>query len=218
MYVWLKIEREREREREIEIERERERERERENRIWRRCIHRCEIRIFSELLPLRSDMQDWYRATSRHRITLVSSRFSTFANLAESQASLRLPILSSLAQGQIPEWRDSQWLSCQSSSTSDRNLRGYIIFWMPTQILAVTPTVCYLCIVVFRRTQWITKLCFNNTTTKVLYLQLWIFGLLLVLQDSWCLGLLVLETKWLSGMLRWQRVVGRVRDVFKVTV
>ena len=44
------------------------------------------------------------------------------------------------------------------------------------------------------------------------------YGLLLVLQDSWCLGLLVLETKWLSGMLRWQRVVGRVRDVFKVTV
>ena len=40
------------------------------------------------------------------------------------------------------------------------------------------------------------------------------YGLLLVLQDSWCLGLLVLETKWLSGMLRWQRVVGRVRDVF----
>ena len=38
------------------------------------------------------------------------------------------------------------------------------------------------------------------------------------LQDSWCLDLLVLETKWLSGMLRWQRVVGRVRDVFKVTV
>ena len=24
--------------------------------------------------------------------------------------------------------------------------------------------------------------------------------------------------KWLSGMLRWQRVVGLVRDVFKVTV
>ena len=29
------------------------------------------------------------------------------------------------------------------------------------------------------------------------------YGLLLVLQDSWCLGLLVLETEWLSGMLRW---------------
>ena len=26
------------------------------------------------------------------------------------------------------------------------------------------------------------------------------------------------ETKWFSGMLRWQRVVGRVREVFKVTV
>ena len=26
------------------------------------------------------------------------------------------------------------------------------------------------------------------------------------------------ETKCLSGMLRWQRVVGLVRDVFKVTV
>ena len=38
------------------------------------------------------------------------------------------------------------------------------------------------------------------------------YGLLLVLQDSWSLGLLVLETKWLSGMLRWQRVAGRVRD------
>ena len=44
------------------------------------------------------------------------------------------------------------------------------------------------------------------------------YGLFLVLQDSWCFGLLVLETKWFSGMLRWQRVVGRVRDVFKVTV
>ena len=44
------------------------------------------------------------------------------------------------------------------------------------------------------------------------------YGLLLVQQDSWSLGLLVLETKWLSGMLRWQRVAGRVRDVFKVTV
>ncbi len=33
------------------------------------------------------------------------------------------------------------------------------------------------------------------------------YGLLLVLQDSWCLGLLVLETEWLSGMLRWQRIV-----------
>ena len=44
------------------------------------------------------------------------------------------------------------------------------------------------------------------------------YGLLLVLQDLWSFGLLVLETKWLSGMLRWQRVVGRVRDVFKVTM
>ena len=33
-----------------------------------------------------------------------------------------------------------------------------------------------------------------------------------MLQDSWSLGLLVLETKWLSGLLRWQRVAGRVRD------
>ena len=76
----------------------------------------------------------------------------------------------------------------------------------------------YQFIAVFRITQWITKLCFINTTTKVLYLQLWIFGLPLVLQDSWSLGLLVLETQWPSGMLRWQRVVGRVWDVFKVTV
>ena len=45
------------------------------------------------------------------------------------------------------------------------------------------------------------------------------YGLFLVLQDSWCLGLLVLETQWFSGMLRWQRVVGRVREfVFRVTV
>ena len=44
------------------------------------------------------------------------------------------------------------------------------------------------------------------------------YGLLLVLQDSWCLGLLVLETELLSGMLRRLRVAGRVRDVFKGTV
>ena len=45
------------------------------------------------------------------------------------------------------------------------------------------------------------------------------YGLLLVLQDSWCLGLLVLETKWLSGVLIKQRVLSDVWGiVFKVTV
>ena len=57
-----------------------------------------------------------------------------------------------------------------------------------------------------------TKLFFNNTTKKVFICSMEIFGLLLMLQDSWSLGLLVLEMKWLSGMLRWQRVAGRVRD------
>ena len=64
--------------------------------------------------------------------------------------------------------------------------------------------------------KWITKLFFNNTTKKVFYLQLWIFGLLLVLQDSWSLSLLVLETKWLSWMLRWQRVAECVWDCVTV--
>ena len=56
-----------------------------------------------------------------------------------------------------------------------------------------------------------TKLFFNNTTKKVFICSIE-YGLLLVLQDSWSLGLLVLETKWLSGMLRWQCAAGRVRD------
>ena len=62
---------------------------------------------------------------------------------------------------------------------------------------------------------------FSLTTQqrKFFYLQHEIFGLLLMLQDSWSLGLLVLETKWLSGMLRWQRVLRDVWGiVFKVTV
>ena len=71
----------------------------------------------------------------------------------------------------------------------------------------------------FRQHKWITKLFFNNTTMKVFYLQLWIFGLLLVLQVSWCLGLLVLETKWLSGVLIKQRVLSDVWGImFRVTV
>ena len=36
------------------------------------------------------------------------------------------------------------------------------------------------------------------------------YGLLLVLQDSWSLGLFSMVTKWRSEMLRWQRVL---RDV-----
>ena len=57
-----------------------------------------------------------------------------------------------------------------------------------------------------------TKLFFNNTTKKVFICSME-YGLLLVLQDPWSLGLIVLETKWRSGMLIWQRVVaGHVRD------
>ena len=45
------------------------------------------------------------------------------------------------------------------------------------------------------------------------------YGLLLVLQDSWSLGLLVLETKWYNEMLRWQRMLLDVWGiVFRVTV
>ena len=58
----------------------------------------------------------------------------------------------------------------------------------------------------FRQHKWMTKLFFNNRTKKVFYLQYGIFGLLLVLQDSWSLSLLVLETKWRYEMLRRQRV------------
>ena len=51
---------------------------------------------------------------------------------------------------------------------------------------------------IFRQHKWITKLFFSNTTTKVLYLQLWIFGLLLVLQDSWAVVSILLYgcTTW----------------------
>ena len=39
-------------------------------------------------------------------------------------------------------------------------------------------TYTHTCIAFLRLTQWITKLCFNNTTTKVFYLQLWIWFVL----------------------------------------
>ena len=70
----------------------------------------------------------------------------------------------------------------------------------------------------FRQHKWMTKLFFNNTTKKVFYLQHWIW-FALVLQDSWSLGLLVLEMKWRSEMLRWPRVLLDVWGiVFRVTV
>ena len=70
----------------------------------------------------------------------------------------------------------------------------------------------------FRQHKWITKLCLNSTTTKVLYLQLWIFGLLLVLQDSWSLGLLVLEWNGLAGCWDGSVLMDVWGFVFRVTV
>ena len=78
---------------------------------------------------------------------------------------------------------------------------------------------CYLfSTIYFGHHKWIAKLFFNNTTTKV-FICSFEYGLLLVLQDSWSLGLLVLETKWLSGVLIKQRVLSDVWGiVFRVTV
>ena len=50
----------------------------------------------------------------------------------------------------------------------------------------------------FRQHKWITKLFFNNTTKKVFICSME-YGLLLMLQDSWSLGLLVLEENGLAG-------------------
>ena len=63
-----------------------------------------------------------------------------------------------------------------------------------------------------------TKLFFNNTTKKV-FICSFEYGLILVLQDSGSLGLLALETKWRSEMLRKERVLSDVWGTgFKVTV
>ena len=56
-----------------------------------------------------------------------------------------------------------------------------------------------------------TKLFFNTQQRKFFICSIE-YGLLLMLQDSWSLGLLVLEKKWLSEILRGQRVAGRERD------
>ena len=48
---------------------------------------------------------------------------------------------------------------------------------------------------------------FFNTQQRKSFICSFEYGLLLVLQDSWSLGLLVLESKWRSEMWRWQRVL-----------
>ena len=63
------------------------------------------------------------------------------------------------------------------------------------QFIAVGDMVNCLALYFLRQQMNYETLLYQHTTTKVLYLQLWIFGLFLVLQDSWCLGLLVLETR-----------------------
>ena len=63
-----------------------------------------------------------------------------------------------------------------------------------------------------------TKL-FFNTQQRKFFIGSIEYGLLLVLKVSWSLGLLVLETKWRSEMLRKQHVLQDVWGiVFRVTV
>ena len=70
----------------------------------------------------------------------------------------------------------------------------------------------------FGHTKWITRLFFNNTQQrKFLFAALWRFVLgaarLVVFRLAGCL-----RRNGLAGCWKWQRVVGRVREVFKVTV
>ena len=94
------------------------------------------------------------------------------------------------------------------------NVAGVIV----ENIIAFQEIVNFSNTIFFRQHKWMTKLFFNTTTMKVFICSIE-YGLLLVLQDSWSLGLFVLETKWRSGMLSWQRVLRDVwRIVFRVTV
>ena len=88
---------------------------------------------------------------------------------------------------------------------------------MQFRLIAVSGKLLFSRTLYFRHTNELRNFALTTQQRKF-FICSFEYGLFLVLQDSWYFGLLVLETKWLSGMLRWQRVVGRVRDVFKVTV
>ena len=81
------------------------------------------------------------------------------------------------------------WLLYLCSSS-----KPFLPFLYLFHILIVHKTICYSgewdCYLLFWATQMnYETLLYQHTITKVLYLQLW-GGLFLVLQDSWCLGLL----------------------------
>ena len=110
-------------------------------------------------------------------------------------------------------WRWSRSKGVMNSFYLSRNSEGA----MPDhQFVAVCEMVICLTLYFLGNTNELRNFALTTQQRKF-FICSFEYGLLLVLQYLWCLGLLVLETKWLSGMLRWQRVVGRVRDVFKVS-
>ena len=71
---------------------------------------------------------------------------------------------------------------------------------------------------IFRHTNELRDFSLTTHKNESFYLQLW-GGLFLALQNSWYLGLWVFWRRdSLAGCWKWQRVVGRVREVFKATV
>ena len=80
------------------------------------------------------------------------------------------------------------------SRNSEGAMRGY-------QLIAVGEIVICLTLYILGNTNELRN--FSLTTQqRKFFICSFGYCLLLVLQNSWSLGLLVLETKWLSGMLR----------------
>ena len=113
------------------------------------------------LLP---EMYVWVEWESQRQLNLHTHRgrlyrssvnffslFSTFVRVVQGhlKASNHLSFSSLLNPGQSstnPEWCDILLLPSASLLWSPFVSAGYIIFWMPMQILVVIPPVCCLCI------------------------------------------------------------------------
>ena len=125
-------------------ERERERERERESKTAEMPTHWGDGMVLlwnlSAFLLRSLLLQEWYRATSRHRIVLVSPRFFTFSRF------IHLRFFSSSYSWEV--WRKARFQSHVTLSFtvsfffwSPFVSAGYVIFRTPTQILVVrSPT------------------------------------------------------------------------------
>ena len=117
------------------------------------------------------------------------------------------------------------WFQVFLSDNNNNNL--YIIIWFQVTLFIEYFAHGYIAVsrnlvifpntIFFRHTNELRNFSLTHNNESSLFAA-WNIVCFWKLQDSWCLDLLVLETKWLSGMLRWQHVVGHVRDVFKVTV